>query len=38
MIKKGNEEEFKYLTENDQKHFKDSLEYNKELMKRLSKL
>lgn len=30
--------ELKHLTESDKKHFKDSLEHNKELMEGLSKL
>ena len=38
MTKKEEPFEFKYLTEEEQKRLKDSMEHNEELMKRLSKL
>jgi len=38
MIEKANEKKFKYLTEDDQRYFKASLEHNKELIIKLSAL
>jgi len=37
-VKKKEPGEFKYLSLDEQKHFKDSLEHNEELTKKLSKV